>query len=92
LNGGGDILLGSGLDDADGETAQGGEIFWAVPSRFSRGASPRADGAAILVPVPVEDVMAGVFDGSRPRLYASRQAASAVWGVWLVSPKTVSVD
>jgi hypothetical protein len=47
-------LLGSGLDDADGETAQGSEVLGAVPG---------TDGAAILVPVPVEAVVAAVFDG-----------------------------
>ena len=40
--------------DAGGETAQGGEILWAVTG---------ADGGAILIPIPVEGVVAAVFDG-----------------------------
>ena len=50
----GDVGDASGLDQADGETAQTGDVFRAVAG---------ADPAAIFVVDPVEDVMAGIFDG-----------------------------
>jgi hypothetical protein len=50
----GDVGDASGLDQADGETAQTGDVFRAVSG---------ADAAAIFVVDPVEDVMAGIFDG-----------------------------
>ena len=54
LDGRSDAVFGLGFDDADGETTQGGEVFRAVTF---------AEGAAILIPVPVEDVVAAVLDG-----------------------------
>ena len=48
-----DAARSFGLDDADGETAQPGNVFRAIA---------RAYAAAVLVIVPVENVMATVFD------------------------------
>ena len=42
-----------GLDQTDGEAAQAGDVLGAVAG---------ADAAAVLVIVPIEDVMAAVFD------------------------------
>jgi hypothetical protein len=50
----GDTADALGLDDADGETAQAGDIFRAVPF---------ANAAAILVIVSIQDVVTAVFDG-----------------------------
>ena len=49
----GDRILGAGLEDADGEAAQRGDVLGAVAG---------ADGAAILIPVPVEHVVAAVLN------------------------------
>lgn len=43
-----------GFDQTDGEAAQAGDVLGAVAG---------ADAAAVLVIVPIEDVMAAVFDG-----------------------------
>src|SRR6266545_564730 len=43
-----------GLDYANGEAAQAGDVLGAVAG---------ADAAAVLVVVPIEDVVAAVFDG-----------------------------
>jgi len=69
--------LSSGFDDAGGKTAQGGEILWAVTG---------ADGGAILIPIPVESVVAAVFNGPMAAIIRQHAAALAVWGVWLVMP------
>ena len=50
----GDVGDASGLDQADGETPQTGDVFGAVSG---------ADAAAVFVVDPVEDVMACIFDG-----------------------------
>lgn len=46
-----DGIVGSGLDEADGEAAQTGDVCGSVAG---------AQGAAVLVPVPVEDVVVGL--------------------------------
>ena len=43
-----------GLDQTDGEAAQAGHVFRAIAG---------TDAAAVLVVVPVQDVVAAVFDG-----------------------------
>lgn len=53
FDGGGDGVAGLGLDDADGEATERGDVLGAVPG---------AEGAAILVPVLVEDRVAAVLD------------------------------
>ncbi len=70
LDGGGEGVAGLRLDDADGEAAQRGDV---------RGAVAGADGASVLVPVPVQGVMTAVFD--RPVIAIQAQYASAVSGV-----------
>ena len=50
----GDAFHTFGLDDADGEAAQASDILGAVAG---------ADAAAVLVIVPIEDVVAAIFDG-----------------------------
>jgi hypothetical protein len=50
----GDALHALGLNYADGEAAQAGDVLGAVAG---------ADAAAVLVVVPIEDVVAAVFDG-----------------------------
>jgi hypothetical protein len=54
LDGRGDGVAGLRPDGADGEAAKRGDVLGAVTG---------AQGAAILVPVPVEDVVAAVLDG-----------------------------
>ena len=50
----GDAAHALGLDQTDGEAAQPGDVLRAVAG---------ADAAAVLVVVPIEDVVAAVFDG-----------------------------
>lgn len=70
LNGRGDARLGSGLNEAYGETAQGGEVLRTVTF---------ADGAAIFIPVPVEELVAGIFDG--PMTAIVGQQAGGIGGL-----------
>ena len=42
-----------GFDNADSEASQAGDVFWA---------KARADAAAVLIIVPVEDIVAAVFN------------------------------
>ena len=49
-----DAFHALGLDQTDGEAAQAGDVLGAVAG---------ADAAAVLVIVPIEDVVAAVFDG-----------------------------
>jgi len=53
----GDVGYALGLDHADGEAAQAGDVFGAVTG---------ADAAAVLVIVPIEDVVAAIFDAPMP--------------------------
>ena len=50
----GDAFDSLGLDDADGEAAQASDILGAVAG---------ADATTVLVVVPIQDVVAAVFDG-----------------------------
>jgi hypothetical protein len=70
LDSGGDAVAGLRLDDADGEAAQRGDVGGAVL---------RTDGAAILVPVPVQNVVTAVFD--RPVAAIEAQYAGGVGAV-----------
>ena len=63
----GDALHALGLDYADGEAAQAGNVLGAVAG---------ADAAAVLIVVPVEDVMATVFD--RPVTAVDLKQASGI--------------
>ena len=49
----GDPIAGRSLEDADGEAAQRGDL---------RGALAGAEGGAIRIPVPVEDVVTAILD------------------------------
>ena len=49
-----DVFGALGLDQPDGKATQAGDVL---------GAMPCADTAAVLVIVPIEDIMAAVFDG-----------------------------
>ena len=46
--------MGFGFDDADGESAEPGDIFWTVAS---------ADPTAIFIVVPIDDVVTAILDG-----------------------------
>ena len=48
-----DAAYAFGFDDADGESPQSSDVFWAVTSAYA---------ASVFVIVPIDDVMAAVFD------------------------------
>ena len=54
LDGGGDGIAGSGFEDADSKAAESRDVLGAVAG---------AEGATIFIPVPVEEVVAAIFDG-----------------------------
>ena len=70
------------FDHADGKAAQPSHVL---------GSHGRRGCAVVLVPVVavIEDAMQGVFDGPAPRLMRSSLWASAVCGVWLVTPTSI---
>jgi len=48
-----DIAYAFGFDDANGESSQSSDVFWAVTSSYA---------AAVFVIVPIDNVMTAVFD------------------------------
>ena len=48
-----DVADAFGFDDTNGESAQSGDIFWTVTSAYA---------AAVLIIVPIDNVMTAVFD------------------------------
>ena len=48
-----DAAYAFGFDDADGESPQSSDVFWAVPSAYT---------ASVFVIVPIDNVMTAVFD------------------------------
>jgi hypothetical protein len=76
--GGGDAVPGRGADDADREAAQARGVFGPVAG---------ADAAAVLVPVPVKDIMAAVLNG--PMVAIEGEDALGVGGVGAVAGDAV---
>ena len=73
----GDVGDPASLDQADGKTPETRDVFRAVPG---------ADAAAIFVVVPIEDVMACIFDGPVPAVDLEDVLGSASCGERLVMP------
>jgi hypothetical protein len=68
----GDTANALGLDDSDGESPETGDVFWAVA-----GAYP----TAILVVIPVKDIMAAIFDAPvTPVGFKDTLGVGLVWG------------
>ena len=75
-HGGGDAVVGVRTDDADGEAAQSGGVFGAVPGADAGRSSSKALSRMSCTASTVQC----------PQLRASRRSASAVSGEWLVMP------
>ena len=75
-HGGGDAIVGVRTDDADGEAAQSGGVFGAVPG---------ADPAAVLVEGVVENVVHGL-DGPVSAVEGEQALGVGGVGAWLVMP------
>src|SRR5208282_4901319 len=67
----GDAARPAGFDDADGEAAEAGDIFRAVA---------HADAAAVLVKVPIENVVATVFDDPVPAVNLEHASGAGLLG------------
>lgn len=75
---GGDAVVAAGLDHADGEATQECGVFGPVAG---------SDAAAVLIPVPVEHIMAAIFDG--PVVAVEGEDALWIGGVWRVAGDAV---
>ena len=73
----GDTPRPPGFDQADGETAQPGDVLRAVA---------RTDATAVLIKIPIENIVATVLDGPVPAVNLEHAPGLACWGVRLVRP------
>ena len=67
----GDTANAFGLDDSDGESPETSDVFWTVASAYPR---------AVFVVVPVDDIMAAIFDGPvAPVCFKNTLGVGFVW-------------
>ena len=60
-----------GFDDPDGKAAESGDIFWAVAGAYS---------ASVFIEIPVEDIVATVFDAPVTAIYGKEpQGICLLW-------------
>ena len=72
-----DTAYAFGFDDANSESPQSSDVFWAVTSAYA---------AAVFVIVPIDNIVAAVLDAPVSAVDVKKTLASAWFGVRLVIP------